>query len=196
MQLSDLVQEDVKTIREDAEVTEIAARMAQWAVGSLVVLDDQGRPTGIVTDRDLVVRSIACAPAARRDAAVRNVMSKPLITGSPSDTLAVAAKIMRSSGIRRLPVCDGEGEMVGIVTLDDILNALACSIHDLGEETFRKNRRAARTSRIENARSDLEEVLREMRLIASYTRWYARDSFLSELDLVKARIRKALDVLE
>lgn len=131
MLVGDVATTAVATIGEDATLGEAATRMHEETVGSLVVVDAGGRPTGIVTDRDLCVRALAVTLAEPRRAAVREVMSTPLDTLAPEDTLQEAAQRMRELGVRRLPVLR-DGELAGIVTLDDLLQALARALVDLG----------------------------------------------------------------
>jgi CBS domain-containing protein len=117
MQLRELMTPGVVTAALDAEVVEVAQLMRDHNVGSVVLCDPQGEPMAMVTDRDLAVRALA---ADRRGSeAVRDLASRPLVTGEPDMDLEEAAARMVQHRVRRLPVVEG-GALAGIVTLDDI----------------------------------------------------------------------------
>ena len=117
------------TITPDSTVTQAAALMDRSAVGALVVVEPDGRPVGIVTDRDLVVRALAhrCDPEARVDSA----MSTDLITLAPDADLRDALEVFEEHPIRRLPLVEA-GRLAGMVTMDDLVVDLAS---DLGRLT-------------------------------------------------------------
>jgi CBS domain-containing protein len=116
----------VATASHDDTVEHAARVMRDRGVGCLIVRDD-GRPSGIVTDRDLVVRVLARGidPASAR---VGDFVTYDPITVSLTDGIETAADRMRSHGVRRLPVVDARGEVVGIVTADDLLVLLGSEI--------------------------------------------------------------------
>jgi signal-transduction protein with cAMP-binding, CBS, and nucleotidyltransferase domain len=111
-------------------VREVARRMRVEGIGCVVVLGDRDAPQGLVTDRDLALRVVA----KRRDGAtpVAEVMSAPLASVGPGENLQSVARRMSEDGIRRLPVVEA-GRLVGLVSYDDLLVALARELHDLGE---------------------------------------------------------------
>jgi CBS domain-containing protein len=117
MQLRDLMTPGVVTAGPDADLRSVAALMRDHNVGSVIVCDSEGRPAAMVTDRDLAVRGLADERPPGES--VRDHASRPLVTGDPEMALEEAAALMVQHRIRRLPVVD-EGELVGIVTLDDI----------------------------------------------------------------------------
>jgi CBS domain-containing protein len=84
--------------------------------GDVVVTGD-GRPVGIVTDRDITVRVVA--EGRDPDTAVREICSGDLVTVSPNDDLERAAELMSENAIRRLPVCEGS-QVVGFISLGDV----------------------------------------------------------------------------
>ena len=97
-------------------------------MGALVVVNEYRQPIGILTDRDLVVRVVA--DRREETAAVSEVMT-PIRSWCPKKRRsAPALSRMRKGTFRRLPVVDGKGTLVGIVTLDDILMSLS---RELGE---------------------------------------------------------------
>ncbi|MCR6669647.1 MAG: CBS domain-containing protein [archaeon YNP-WB-040] len=121
IRIIDIAVKDVKVIDEDETVVKAADIMSQYNIGCLVVVKD-GKPVGIVTERDMLKRVIVpCLDP--RTTKVSKVMSKPLIHGDPDMDLVYAAKFMINNNIKRLPIID-RGKLVGIVTLTDILRAL------------------------------------------------------------------------
>jgi CBS domain-containing protein len=106
------------TISADATVAEAASLIRDKHVGSLVVLQDN-RPTGIVTERDIVTK-IAATDRSSKTTTVQEIMSSPLVAVHPHQEVAEAAKVMAARKIRRLPVIK-EGKLVGMLTENDII---------------------------------------------------------------------------
>ncbi len=115
------------TITPEASLAEAARVMDRVVVGALVVVD-AGRPVGIVTDRDLVVRGLARDIPG--DARVDAVMSPHLIALDADADLRDALPILRSHAIRRLPLI-ANGEIVGMLTADDLLIDLVADLGDV-----------------------------------------------------------------
>lgn len=113
------------TITSDQTITEAAAMMDRSAVGALVVTDAAGRPVGIVTDRDLVVRGLARRASA--DARVDSVMSTDLVMLAPDADLRDALKVFEERAIRRLPLVEGD-RLVGMLTVDDMMVDLTADL--------------------------------------------------------------------
>jgi CBS domain-containing protein len=114
--IRDVMTESVVTATPDSSVREVAETMRERNVGSVVLVED-GRPVGFVTDRDLAVSVLADG----RDPSDRacDHASAPVVTAGPDTDITGAAELMVEHGIRRLPVLEG-GELIGIVTLDDL----------------------------------------------------------------------------
>ena len=98
-------------------VRQVAELMRERNVGS-VVLVDEGRPVGFVTDRDLAVSVLA--DGREHTDPVETYASSPVVTAEARMEVEEAASLMIQNGIRRLPVMD-DGRMVGILTLDDLV---------------------------------------------------------------------------
>jgi CBS domain-containing protein len=100
-----------------ASLAEAAQGMREFDIGDVLV-EVNGTVSGIVTDRDIVVRAVAegYAPDA---VTVGDICSEVLVTLAPSDSVEKATQLMRDYALRRVPVCDG-GQAVGIVTLGDL----------------------------------------------------------------------------
>ena len=104
-------------------VHDAALQMRDRHVGAVVVVEDD-RPTGIVTDRDLVLRAILEG----RDpntTPVRDVMSRNLAVLRRDDRIDDAVSSIRTAGVRRLPIVDAKGKAIGMVTLDDLFVLIA-----------------------------------------------------------------------
>ena len=113
---------NVVTVHPSATVATAAARMATENGGALVVVDDH-KPVGIVTDRDLVLRVLAKGHAADTTE-VRDVMTSDPVCISADASLEGAISRMKSHRFRRLIVVNKAQEVVGIMALDDILALL------------------------------------------------------------------------
>ncbi len=125
--VKEIMTRDVCKANIDESVHSIAKKMVEYGVGSAVIMDGN-KPVGIVTEKDLIVKVVAKnkSPAS---VMVKEVMSSPLITIRPTTSVREAAEIMMKKGIRRLPVVNDAGELVGIITDNDILGISL----DLGE---------------------------------------------------------------
>ena len=128
MRARDAIRKLPETIQADETIARAAHRMDEAAVGALVVIDE-GRPVGIVTDRDLVVR--AMARGYPLDSRVDSVMTTGLVGIDADEDLRQAIQLFSHHAIRRLPVVEGD-EIRGMITLDDVVIDLA---HDLEEAT-------------------------------------------------------------
>jgi CBS domain-containing protein len=117
MRVQEIMTPSVVTASPDRAVQEIAALMRDRNVGSVVLVDDSGRPVGMITDRDLTIDILA--EAADPAMSVGDCATAPVVTGDSDMDLDEAAALMVSHRIRRLPVMK-EDALVGIVTLDDI----------------------------------------------------------------------------
>ena len=124
MPVDDLARSEVVTATEQTHVSEIATTMAEEMVGSVVIVDDDETPTGIVTDRDLALQCIA-EEGETSDLTAGNVMSEDIKTVERGSGFYEAVDTMSENGIRRLPVTDDSGELVGILTTDDLTTLLA-----------------------------------------------------------------------
>ena len=132
MKTADICNTRVVVAIADAPLTDVAKLMRKNHVGSVVIVDtvDALRPVGIVTDRDIVVEVIAAGQDARAMTAA-DIMASPVVTASADDDASWSLKIMRDRGIRRLPVVDADGLLVGLVALDDLLSAASSTLFDV-----------------------------------------------------------------
>lgn len=132
MKTGEACKRGVVTTVERASLVDVAKLMREHHVGSVVVVNPPGSriATGIVTDRDIVVEAVAAGLDARTLSA-GEIMTRNPVTTLESDDVSWSLKVMRDRGIRRLPVVDAAGELVGIVALDDLLEAAAGSLSDV-----------------------------------------------------------------
>lgn len=123
----DICTRNVSFATRDMTLAAAARQMREHHVGCLVVVDvadARRRVLGVLTDRDIVVEVVAPGidPATL---AVGDVMSAEPVTAREDDSLIDLMRLMRSHGVRRVPVVGAGDELVGIVTLDDVLTILA-----------------------------------------------------------------------
>jgi CBS domain-containing protein len=143
MAIGDICNRDVVIAERKLSVVEAARLMRGYHVGDLVVVEKmkgRNRPVGIVTDRDIVVEVVAAA-VAPDTLAVRDIMGQELATVQESEGVFEAMRYMRTKGVRRMPVVDREGGLVGIVTLDDLLTLLAEEMTELAGLVSRERQR-------------------------------------------------------
>lgn len=132
MSVGRLCTREVHLVESNEPVCEAARRMRDRRVGTLVVVDAVGRPRGIVTDRDLVVRGLA-ATAFRPNLPVERVMTTAILTAPEATPIEDALATMRASRHRRLLVTDAEGRLVGMLSLDDVLALLGKELYRVGD---------------------------------------------------------------
>ncbi len=108
---------NVKSLAPADSIAEAARAMNELNVGVIPVCD-AGKLLGVVTDRDIVIRAVA--KGLDGQAALSGIMSKQVQTASPEDDLDDVLERMSDSQIRRMPVVDAGGALVGIVSLGDI----------------------------------------------------------------------------
>ena len=149
MQAGKICQRLVFTIEANDEVTHAAQLMREKHVGYLVVAEPDlvgqcVRPVGVLTDRDIVITVVA-REVDPKTLKVRDIMTPNPVTIDEAESMETALQKMREFGIRRLPVIDRNGALMGILAADDILCVLAADTEDMVT--------AARTQRrVEGAR--------------------------------------------
>ncbi|WP_184247290.1 CBS domain-containing protein [Paraburkholderia atlantica] len=131
---------DVTVCGRQATILEAAQLMREQHVGDIVVVETIGGrsvPVGMLTDRDIVL-AIVAKQANSEKIFVNDVMSSPPALVDAGDDLWLAASRMRLNGVRRLPVVDAAGALTGIVSLDDLLEAVAGLLSELALVTDRQ----------------------------------------------------------
>jgi signal-transduction protein with cAMP-binding, CBS, and nucleotidyltransferase domain len=110
---------DVATVPTSANLTDVAARLADLGVGALVVSNDGEMILGIVSERDLA-RAVARDGPAALDLGVTEAMTTPVSTCSMSDTIEALMEVMTTERIRHLPVAV-DGHLAGIISIGDVV---------------------------------------------------------------------------
>ena len=149
MPIGEICNREVVIVQRDTTVAEAARLMREHHVGALVVVEEvsgKRKPVGLVTDRDLVVEVLAT----QLDAAVitvGDIMLAELGTVPESSGVFETIQFMRTKAVRRLPVVDGQGVLIGIVALDDLLSLLAEELSELSVLVSREQEKESRARR-------------------------------------------------
>lgn len=131
MPIENLARSDVVTMSPEDSIADLAITMREEDVGSIVITDGEV-PEGIVTDRDLTIRVLA-QQAAPSELSAEDVMSPDPETIERDAGFYQATEMMAENGVRRLPVCDEDGALVGIITVDDLNELLADEHEELAD---------------------------------------------------------------
>ncbi|MFC4560028.1 CBS domain-containing protein [Virgibacillus kekensis] len=117
-QLRSFMTPNVYTVNETQSVQEAAALMSEHSIGAIPVTNNNGQIVGMVTDRDITLRSTAQGEAS--ETPVSQVMTaQKIVQGTPDMDVHQAAQLMAEQQIRRLPVVEN-GQIVGMVALGDL----------------------------------------------------------------------------
>lgn len=133
MPIGEMCNREVVIVSKETSILEVAQLMRQHHVGDVVVVEEQGGrriPVGIVTDRDIVIEIVA-KDVDFHNLVVGDIMGLQLVTVREREGVFETMQVMRLKGVRRLPVVDEEGELVGILTLDDLIGLLAEEMNEL-----------------------------------------------------------------
>jgi CBS domain-containing protein len=129
--------------KPETSVVEAVRLMKSYHVGDLVVVEDRNSaraPIGIVTDRDIAL-CVADRAARLPYLRIADVMSHNLVTSTEDESLHDALRKMRTFGIRRLPIVNGEGILEGILTFDDVVELLSEELTDLARLVVTEQKR-------------------------------------------------------
>lgn len=111
---------NVFTVRPEHSVADAAALLSTKKVGVAVVCDAKGKLVGVLSERD-IVKGLSQYGKGALEMAVRNVMSSPVVTCSPSDSVKAVMEVMTERRIRHLPVVEKD-DLLGIVSIGDAVN--------------------------------------------------------------------------
>jgi CBS domain-containing protein len=136
MSIAEFSTKSVITALEGETVFNAAKNMMDRGVGSIVVVDLDKKPIGMVTDRDIALKAVVQGKDPKRTI-LKEIMTKDIIILSQDRGFFETTKIMSDMGIRRIPIVDHEGKLTGIISLDDLImvfgeeltniaNAIAC----------------------------------------------------------------------
>jgi CBS domain-containing protein len=151
MSISNLCHREVMTILETDSLLQAARVMRYQHIGFLVVIrptgeGDSPRISGVVTDRDIVMASVA------KDGDIKSLKVRDAMTGNPlllnvNSSLDVALSHMRDAGVRRAPLVSAEGKLMGVLSIDDVIDVLATNLSCVAK-TFTNERRNEAATRV------------------------------------------------
>ena len=146
MLVGEFCNRDVVIVDKTSSVRQASQLMRSQHVGDLVVVeerDGQRIPVGIITDRDIVLEVIA--KDVDLDAVtIGDVMSFDLTTASEDDAVLETVKLMQAKGVRRVPVVDKRGALVGILAVDDLIELMQELVGDVSSLIVREQKREQR----------------------------------------------------
>ncbi len=122
MDVREIMTTPVQVLGTEDTLNCAAKMMRDHAVGCLPVVDGGGKLTGILTDRDIALSAYELGEALWR-LRVADSMHRPVFSVRADEDIAAAAHIMREHRVRRLPVVDGNGTPIGMISLDDLAHA-------------------------------------------------------------------------
>jgi CBS domain-containing protein len=129
--VKDIMTKDVHVVRNDTSMQEVIATMAKYDL-SYIMVEQSGKPTGIITEHDILVRLVTqgLAPSA---VIARMVYTNPIFTIDESATVEEAVQEMKHWGVKHLPVTGAKGELVGVLTADDVMFAVPSMMSTMAE---------------------------------------------------------------
>ena len=135
MSVTHVSNHNVATATAGQSIAEAAVLMRQEHVGDLVVVERRGQaqvPVGIITDRDIVVGVVA-KRIEPDSVTVGDAMTRNVLTVREDSSLEFALREMRRYGVRRAPVVRSNGDLVGVIAIDDLLQHLAVQLSRLAD---------------------------------------------------------------
>jgi CBS domain-containing protein len=147
MAIGEFCNREVVFATREMGLPEAAQLMRKYHVGDLVVVDEvdgKRKPVGIVTDRDIVIEIIAKSLDID-EFSVGDIMGPQLVSVQETEGVFETIRLMRAKGVRRIPVVNQQGELIGIVSADDILDLLAEEMAELAKVAPREQGREAKT---------------------------------------------------
>jgi len=121
MKIQDIMSADPTTVTPDTPITEAARIMKDHNVGMLPVVESEGsrRLVGVVTDRDITIRHVAEGHTS--DCPVSEAMTDNVSTAKPDENVDRVMSLMAEEQVRRIPIVDERGDLVGVVSQADIV---------------------------------------------------------------------------
>lgn len=133
MLVADICSREVAVVTRDKSILDAVKVMRDRHVGSVVVVDNSNgerAPVGILTDRDIVIEALA-EGVDLSSITVGDAMSYELMSVGERDEVMDALRVMRTKGVRRVPVVNAFGGLVGILAFDDIVKVIAAQLAGL-----------------------------------------------------------------
>ncbi|MFM9372706.1 CBS domain-containing protein [Streptomyces sp. Da 82-17] len=128
--ISEVMTRDVVSVRGDAPFEELTQALREHRVAAAPVVDGDNRVLGVVSEADLLRPDRAAAAGMRAE----ELMSAPAVCTRPESTVVEVARLMAAEGVKRLPVVDGEGRLVGVVGRHDLLAVFRRGDDDIRHE--------------------------------------------------------------
>jgi CBS-domain-containing membrane protein len=144
--VKDVMTAEVVAVRRETTFKEMAAVLRRYRVSALPVIDDAGRVIGVVSEADLLAKEALADPGVAAELLHRkdirkaegltagDLMTRPAVTAAPGDPVEQAARMMHFMQVKRLPVVNSGGQLVGIVSRSDVL-----AVFDRPDEDIRKD---------------------------------------------------------
>ena len=144
--VKDVMTTEVVAVRQETTFKELALALRRYRVSALPVIDDAGRVLGVVSEADLLAKEALADPGPvaelvhRKDVrkaeglTAGELMTRPPVTATPDDPIGQAARMMHFMRVKRLPVVNSGGQLVGIVSRADVL-----AVFDRTDEEVRKD---------------------------------------------------------
>jgi len=145
MRVDNLCNRNVIVAEQNTSVLRAAKLMREHHVGSLVIIDSSSngrKPIGIVSDRDIVIE--VAKGISLKEIRLKDIMNQDLICVRDTDDTMDIVRIMCMEGIRRVPVIDSAGNLVGILAMDDVFEMLAGELSNLAILICRQQRHEKR----------------------------------------------------
>jgi CBS domain-containing protein len=142
MSLQKVMSQQVLSIFPKASAADAARVMREGHVGDLVVVESRDArivPVGMLTDRDVVMATVAVG-VDPQDVYVKDIMSEGVVVARFGDSLHRVIDLMKKHGIRRVPIVGADGDLVGIVAVEDVLKLLAEELTALSRISERQQR--------------------------------------------------------
>ena len=133
MRVDNLCNRNVIVVEQEANVLSAAKLMREHHVGSLIIIDSNThgkKPIGIISDRDIVIKVLAKEISLDK-IKLHDIMDRDLICVRDSDDTMDTVRIMCMEGIRRVPVINSAGDLIGILSMDDVFEMLADELSNL-----------------------------------------------------------------
>jgi CBS domain-containing protein len=145
MKLGEIATGDVISLSRAAALIEAAQLMCERGVGAVVVVEspaDRPIPVGMITDRDIVRAQLERVADLSR-LRIADVMSRDPLVLAAGDSIENALAHLRARGVRRAPVIDSSGALVGVVSTDDVLGCLARQLLEISSLVTGQHERTA-----------------------------------------------------
>ena len=189
MRTRDYYRTEVVTASPDASAAELAERMGEYAVGCVVIVDEDRHPLGVVTDRDLLCRVVARSGDGDKVQAA-SIMSQPPVTAQSNEPVESVIERMRAAAVRRIVVVR-EGRVHGLVSVDDLVVELGRELDDLGEAARSSVEASRQRGRRERRRVEMEETLVELRASVERAGRDVADFLSREFESLRERVRRS-----